>query len=238
MAEWSKRAELQLKEAFFQLAQSAERYGDAYTQVTEQISAKLSEQTIDSVEVDSDDKSPGWTRWAGAAAGIFLGNPAGAALVGFGALNWKSLIGQFLVTAGTNALLLYGAGSLLGPIGIGLVGAVAGGVQLRQAKKNLVKLAREEMKKKLPDIAKAEKMNIYNSIMEIFKNFEDGVIERIDADILSRKAELDDLLAQRSSKEIDKTAEVARLNTLDSEILAQWNTIEATCDRLLADTQV
>ena len=235
MAEWSKRAELKLKEAFFQLAQSAEQYGGAYSQVTDQISAKLSQQTIDTVAVDTGEKSPGWTRWAGAAAGIFLGNPAGAALVGFGALDWKSLVGQFLVTAGTNALLIYGAGSLLGPIGIGLVGAVAGGVQLRQAKKKLVKLAREEMKKELPKIAKTEKMNVYNSIMEIFKNFEDGVIDRINADIVSRKEELEGLLAQKSSQEIDKTAEVARLNTLDSEILAQWNTVEATCDRLLAD---
>ncbi|MEM9274901.1 MAG: dynamin family protein [Cyanobacteria bacterium P01_F01_bin.143] len=238
MAEWTKRAELQLKEAFFQLAQSAEKYGDAYSQVTDQISSKLSEQTIDSVEVDSDDKSPGWTRWAGAAAGIMMGNPAGAALVGFGALNWKSLIGQFLVAVGANVLLLYGAGSFLGPIGIGLVSAVAGGVQLRQAKKKLVKLAREEMKKKLPGIAKAEKMKVYNSIMEIFKNFEDGVIKRINSDILSRKTELDDLLAQKSSKEIDKTAEVARLHHLDSQILAQWNTVDATCDRLLVDTKV
>lgn len=236
MANWIKRAELKLKEAFFQLAQSAESYGDAYSKVTDQISAKLTEQKIEAVKISSEENSPGWTRWAGAAAGIFMGNPAGAALIGFGALNWKSLIGQFIAAVATNVVLIYGAGSLLGPIGVGLVGAVTGGVQLRLARNKLVKLAKAEMKKKLPDIAKGERITVYNSVLEIFKNFEDGVIQRIDSDIESRKAELESLLAQKNSQEIDKTAEITRLNTLDSQILTQWNAVEATFDKLLEET--
>jgi GTPase SAR1 family protein len=236
MADWTKRAELKLKEAFFQLAQSAKSYGDTYTQVTDQISAKLTEKKIETGTIGSEDKSPGWTRWAGAAAGIFLGNPAGAALVGFGALDWKSIVSQFVMAVGANILLLYGAGTFLGPIGIGLVGAVTGAAQLQMARSKLVKLAKEEMKKNLPNIANKEKITVYNSIMDIFKKFEDGVTQRIDSDIMSRKAELEGLLAQKESQEIDKTAEIARLNNLDNKILTQWNAVEATYDKLLEET--
>ncbi len=235
MAEWTKRAEVKLREAFLQLAGSAKNYGDAYSQVTDQISAKLTENKIETGTIGSEVKSPGWTRWAGAAAGIFLGNPAGAALVGFGALDWKSIVGQFVMAVGANILLLYGVGSFLGPIGIGLVGAATGAAQLQMARGKLVNLAKDEMKKNLPNIANKEKITVYNSIMGIFKKFEDGVTQRIDSDILSRQAELKDLLAKKESQEIDKKAEMARLNTLDSQILTQWNNVEATYDQVIKE---
>jgi hypothetical protein len=235
MSEWTKRAESKLKEAFLQLAGSAKNYGDAYSQATDQISAKLTEKKIETGTIGSENKSPGWTRWAGAAAGIFLGNPAGAALVGFGALDWKSIVTQFVMAVGVNIALLYGASSLLGPMGIGLVGAVTGAAQLQMARSKLVNLAKEEMKKNLPNIANKEKITVYNSIMSIFKEFEDGVISRIDSDILSRKAELQDLLAQKESQEIDKKTEIARLNTLDSQITTQWNNVQATCDKVIEE---
>jgi GTPase SAR1 family protein len=231
MATWTKRAEEKLKEAFTIIAQSAESYGDAYSQVTDKIAAKLSEQKIQTGTVSAEDKSPGWTRWAGAAAGIFLGNPAGAALVGFGALDWKSLVGQFIAAVAANIVLLYAGGSFLGPIGIGLVALVTGGVQLQLAKNKLTKLAKEEMKKQLPNIANAEKIKVYSFVKDIFSNFEYEVTQRIDSDILSRKAELEDLLAQKTSQEIDKAAEISRLNTLDREILNQRNEIEAIADK-------
>ncbi|MEM7716180.1 MAG: dynamin family protein [Cyanobacteria bacterium P01_A01_bin.68] len=235
MAEWTKRAESKLKEAFLLLAGSAKNYGDAYSQVTDQISAKLTERKIETGTIGSEIKSPGWTRWAGAAAGIFLGNPAGAALVGFGALDWKSIVTQFAVAVVANIALLYGASAFLGPIGIGLVGAVTGGVQLQMARSKLVNLAKKEMKNNLPNIANKEKITVYNSIMGIFKEFEDGVISRIDSDILSRQAELKDLLAQKESQEIDQKAEIDRLNTLDDQILTQRNKVEATYDKVIQE---
>jgi GTPase SAR1 family protein len=231
MAEWVKKAEQKLKEAFTLIAQSAESYGDAYSQVTDKIAAKLSEQKIQAGTVSAEDKSPGWTRWAGAAAGILIGNPAGAALVGFGALNWKSLVGQFIAGIAANIILLYSAGAFLGPIGIGLVALVTGGVQLQLAKNQLTKSAKQELKKQLPNIANAEKIKVYNFVKDIFNNFEHEVTQRIDSDILSRKTELEDLIAQKASQEIDKTAEISRLNTLDREILNQRNEIEAIADK-------
>jgi GTPase SAR1 family protein len=232
IAGWTKKAELKLQEAFSELAQSAERYGDAYSQVTDQISVKLSDQAIDTGSVAAEEHEPGWTRWAGAAAGLLLGNPAGSILVGSGALDWKSLVTQFGAAVGANILLLYGAGAFLGPIGVGLVGALTGGFQLQQAKKKLTKLAKEEMKKTLPNIANKEKITVYNSVMEIFKNFEDEVTQRIDTDIRSRKTELKDLLAQKDSQEVDKNAEVDRLNKLDRAVFDQWNALEAIADQL------
>jgi phenylalanyl-tRNA synthetase alpha subunit len=109
-------------------------------------------------------------------------------------------------------------------------------VQLRLARNKLVKLTKEKMKESLPNVAKAERIKVYNFVKEIFNNFENEVTQRIDSDISSRKLELEELLAQKASQEIDKTAEVSRLNTLDSHILTQWNAVEAITDKLLEET--
>lgn len=232
MAQWTKKAEKRLEVAFSELAQNAESYGDAYSQVTDQISAKLTSQRIETVKISSQDESPEWAKWVGVAAGIVLRNPAGAALVGFGALNWKSLVGQFVTTIVANIILIYGAGAILGPIGIGLVSLVAGTFQLRSARNQLVKVAKEEMKKNLPNIANAEKSKVYNFVKEIFEHFENEVTQRIDNDIKSRKGELEDLLAQKESQEIDNKAEATRLNLLDRQVLSQWNTVETISDQV------
>lgn len=238
MAAWTTGAEKKLKEAFSQLAQSAEMYGDAYSQITDQISAKLTGAKIETVEVSSEDKSPGWTRWAGAAAGLLTGNPAGAALVGLGALNWKSLVTQVVAMVVANGILIYGFGAILGPLGIALVPVVTGPFQLAAARNKLIKTAKAEMKKSLPKIAKEQAWNVYNAVKEIFDNFESGVTQRINGDVQSRKTELEELLAQKESKEIDRKAEVDRLNALDQNVFNQWNAVEAAHDKLLEETTV
>jgi hypothetical protein len=48
----------------------------------------------------------------------------------------------------------------------------------------------------------------------------------VNADINSRKAELDSLLAQKQSREIDILAETKRLKDLEAPILSQWQQIE------------
>ena len=232
MSEWRKKAEKILEAAFSELAQNAESYGEAYSQVTDQISVKLTQQKIENVRISSQDESPEWAKWVGVAAGVVLRNPAGAVLVGSGALNWKSLVGQFVTTLVTNLVLIYGAGAILGPIGIALVSLGAGTVQLRLARNQLVKTAKEEMKKNFPSIANAEKSKVYKFVKEIFEHFENEVTQTIDNDIKSRKGELEELLAQKESQEIDNKEEVARLNLLDRQVFSQWNTIETISDQV------
>lgn len=237
MAAWTTGAEQKLKQAFSQLAQSAERYGDIYSQITDQISQKLTGEKIETVNICSEDKSPGWTKWAGVAAGVLLGNYAGAAMVGMGALNWKSLITHFITLVVANVVLIEFFGVFLGgPIGMGLAALLIGPIQLKAARNKLIMTAKAEMKKSLPKIAKEQAWNIYNSVKEIFDNFETGVTQRINSDIQSRKIELDELLAQKESREIDRKAEVDRLNALDTQIFAQWNSIESAYDNLLEET--
>jgi hypothetical protein len=52
------------------------------------------------------------------------------------------------------------------------------------------------------------------------------VCDRVKADINSRKAELDSLLAQKQSREIDILAETKRLKDLEADILSQLQQIE------------
>ncbi|OKH20206.1 dynamin [Hydrococcus rivularis NIES-593] len=237
MAAWSKGAEQKLKEAFSQLAQSAEAYGDVYSQITDKISEKLTGQPLETTTVSSEDKSPGWARWAGTAAGVLLGNYAGAALVGMGVLNWKALITQFITLVVANVILIEFFGVFLGgPIGMALAAMVVGPIQLAAARNQLIKTAKAEMKKSLPKIAKEQAWKVYNSVKEVFDNFEDEVNQRINSDIQSRKTELDELLAQKEYREIDHKKEVERLKALNGQIFAQWNCIEAAYDKLLEGT--
>ncbi|MGI0483567.1 dynamin family protein, partial [Geminocystis sp. CENA526] len=233
MAQWTRRCEAQLKEAFVRLGQIANEYGSNYSNVTDKMSEKLSGQTIQTNHISTEDKSPRWAKWAGTAVGLFTGNPAGAVLVGTGALNWKSLVTQFIAVVVGNLVLINLFGAILGPLGIVVVNALVGGAQLVKARAELAKRAKEEMKKELPKLAKEQAHPVYLQIKQTFDTFKKEVISRINEDINSRKTTVDELVAQKQSKEIDRQAEIDRLRNFDREIYTVWNDIDTAYDQFL-----
>ncbi|HAZ42933.1 MAG TPA: hypothetical protein DDW76_13515 [Cyanobacteria bacterium UBA11369] len=67
-----------------------------------------------------------------------------------------------------------------------------------------------------------------------FDSYEREVSKRIDDDINSRKSELDNLLKQKESREINRETEVKRLKDLDADVSSQARNAESVYEQLLA----
>lgn len=64
--------------------------------------------------------------------------------------------------------------------------------------------------------------------------YEREVIKRVNDDIQARKAELDNLLKQKESHEINRDAELERLINLEADVSALSRSIETVYQNLLA----
>ncbi len=75
---------------------------------------------------------------------------------------------------------------------------------------------------------------VYDAVKECFDPYEEEVSQRINNDINSRKSELDNLLKQKTTHEINREAEFNRLKTLHEGIIEQLQKIESAYSNLLA----
>lgn len=85
-AAWTLTAEKDINDAFQVLSRSASQYGASYSQVTDQITAKLTGQQVkvNPTSTPEEDQSPGWAKWAMGLLSLSRGNLAGVALAGAG----------------------------------------------------------------------------------------------------------------------------------------------------------
>jgi DNA-binding transcriptional regulator GbsR (MarR family) len=91
----------------------------------------------------------------------------------------------------------------------------------------------KELVKHLPKIAQEQWQPIYNAVKDCFDTYESEVTERVKDDIYARKAELENLLKQKESYEINREKEVTRLRAIDSNILSALNDIESAYNNLI-----
>jgi replication fork clamp-binding protein CrfC len=232
-AAWSLTAEKDINSAFGQLAKSAAKYGDSYSQVTNQITEKLTGVRVHTSTSTEDDGSPGWAKWAMGLLSLSGGNLAGFAMAGAG-FDWKNILLNYFTVLGVGGLISTVTGIFLGPIGFALLGLGVGMLQADQARKELVKTARKELVKYLPQVANEQSKTVYDAVKECFDSYEREVSKRINDDISSRKSELDNLLKQKESREIDKDSELKRLKKLESDVFSELQTIESAYCNLLA----
>jgi septation ring formation regulator EzrA len=108
-----------------------------------------------------------------------------------------------------------------------LVGMGVGILQADGARKELVKAMKKELVKYLPQVAQEQWQPIHDAIKECFDVYEREVNERMNDDINSRKAELDNLLQQKQSGEINYQTELERLKKLDADVAAKSQSIES-----------
>ena len=216
LAEWSRSAEQEMESAFAQLSQIATIYGGNYTKVTNKITEKLTGQAIPRFSSE-EDNSPTWAKWAAGIFSLARGNLAGVAMAGAG-FDWKNIMLNFVTVYGVGTAITAVTGLALGPIGIALLGMGIGVFQADQARKELVKMARQELVKHLPQIAQEQSPKVAQAIAECFKTYEREISQRMDGDIQGRKAELDNLVAQKQTVEIDRGVEIARLEQLESDV--------------------
>jgi GTPase SAR1 family protein/gas vesicle protein len=232
---WTLTAEKELNEAFAQLSRSAARYGTSYSTVTEQISEKLTGQKLyaKANTLADEDGSPGWAKWAMGFFSLATGNVAGAALAISG-FDFKAILLNFFTASGIAILASALFGVMLGPITLALVGLGVGMLQADHARKELIKVTKRELVKHLPQVAQEQWQPIYSAVQECFDTYERELVKRIDDDIQSRKAELDNLLKQKESYEINRDAELNRLRQIEMAIAAENQGIEVTYQSLLS----
>jgi len=234
LAAWTLTAEKEMDEAFVQLAQRATRYGTSYSQVTDQITEKLTGQTIKvPVGSSSEDNAPGWAKWAAGIFSLARGNIAGVAMASAG-FDWKNIMLNFVTVLGLGAMITAISGIVLGPIGLALLGLGVGLVQADQAWKEVVKVTKKELVKYLPQVAREQWQPIYDAVKECFDGYDKEVTERLNDDITSRQAELDNLMEQKESREINQKAEIERLKTLETCVSGEAKAIETIYQHFLA----
>lgn len=234
LSEWSRSAEKEMDEAFSQLSIIASTYGTSYAKVTDKITEKLTGQKIPPLSgYGNEDNSPAWAKWAAGLFSLARGNIAGVAMAGAG-FDWKNIILNFITVFGIGSIITGFTGIVLGPIGLALLGLGVGLVQADQARKELVKAAKKELVKYLPQVASEQRQAVYKAIEECFDTYHREITDRMNDDINSRKAELDNLVQQKQSYEIDRGAELDRLRKLETEINSQSQKIEAAYQAFLS----
>jgi replication fork clamp-binding protein CrfC len=233
-AAWSLTAEQQMNAGFANLSKSAAEYGASYTQVTNQITEKLTGQKVNIHPNTSaeDDNTPAWTKWAMGLFSLARGNIAGVAMAGVG-FDWKSILFNYAAVIGLATLIPMVTGIFIGPIGLALIGMGVGFVQADQARQQLVKTAKKELVKYLPQVANEQWLPVHDAVKECFDAYEREVTKRIDDDIQARKAELDNLLKQKESYEINQGAELERLKKLEADVSSEVRSIETVYQNLL-----
>ena len=225
---WSKTAEKDIALAFQALSASAASYGESYQAITERMTEKLTgEARINQLPKGREDEtSPAWVKWAMGLLSLASRNPAGMVMAATG-FDWQSILINFLVTSSVTVIASTLFGAIFGPIGILLAGFGVGAFQLDHARKELSKAMKKELVKQLPKLADEQWQPIYDGVQACFDEYEKEVMGRIEQDICDRKAELNNLVSQKQSHEIDRDAEVARLNKAEQIIQAASERIDA-----------
>jgi GTPase SAR1 family protein len=226
---WSLTAERKVDDAFKQLADRASSYGASYFEVTEKISQKLTGQKIRMRvgTIGDDENAPGWAKWAMGLFSALTGNFAGAAMA-FGGFDAGSILLNFFTTAGIALVATSIFGLILGPITLALIGLGVGVLQTDHARRELAKATKRELLKHLPQFAQEQWQPVYSAVQDSFDRYEKEIADRIDDDIQSRQAELDNLLKQKESRELDRDAETFRLRSLQAKLQSRGRSVEKT----------
>jgi len=163
---------------------------------------------------------------------LATGNLGGMALAGAG-FDWQSIFLNLLAVGGIATIASTVFGIALGPISFALLGLGVGAFQADQTRRELVKAAKKELVKYLPQVAQEQWQPTYSAVQECFDAYEREVMTRIDDDIKARKAELENLLRQKESYEIDRGQELTRLRTLESTVSNECKALEAVYQSVL-----
>ena len=231
---WAKTAEKEIDASFKLLSKSAAAYGSSYQAVTERMTEKLTGQArLNGLpKGDADASSPGWVKWAMGLLSLASNNPAGVVIAATG-FDWQSILVNVLVTSTVTVIASALFSSILGPIGILLAGFGVGAFQLDHARMELAKAMKKELVKHLPRIANEQWQPVYDGVQAGFDKYEEEVMGRLERDICDRKAELDNLVSQKESREIDRDAEVDRLKEAEASMRAASSRIDAAYQHAL-----
>lgn len=228
LAAWEFMAKQDLRKAFAELQTSAEEYQEAYAAVIETMNEKLLGERFYAVGHRYNPDST--TLWSDNVKDLFESIPD--------VLNdstsrfnyfWQKVLQIALVYVCVNiALYILGilfSGLFLNVIGVLLVGGSVLAAQAEVVRQKFLSTTKEEFAKHLPKIANEQWQPIYEAVQSCFDVYQENVIGRISADIESRQVELETLLEQKKSHDINRDREVDRLTALKQSIADDIETI-------------
>ncbi|NEP51035.1 MAG: dynamin [Moorea sp. SIO3C2] len=235
ISDWEVTAEQKISQSFLELARSAANYGAIYGKIADTMTEKLiGKKVYANATMDSPENSPAWASWAMGFLSLASGNVAGVFLASAG-FDWKNILVNWLAVWGITAfLVIFTTTTFIGPIGLALMGLGVGAFQADQARKELIKATKKELVKYLPQLAEEQWQPIHDAVNECFDDYERQVIKRLNDDIKSRKDELDNLVEQKESNQVNRETELKRLKSLDADVLSKVNGIESVYGYLLA----
>ncbi len=116
---------------------------------------------------------------------------------------------------------------------LGMVAAVLGGLglislQTESTRQQFLETTKREFAKQLPKIADDYTPTVCQAVQKCFDSYAGQVDDRINEDIQARKSELDNLMEQKHSREIDRDVETQRLRTVVAEVDREVNLIANT----------
>lgn len=203
---WSRTLEPTLRSAFQSLSQRAAHYGTSYHQVTQQILTSLSGQSVD---LPLDNSQPSWAAWAIDALSQPTDTPEVKAVIA--SIDLQSILVNLVAAVGASLLASSLVSAIAGPITFGLASLGIGALQVEQTRRALVAAARKELSTHLPRVAAEQQESIHSAIVGYFRDYEQSVINRLDADIQARKTDLQTLLSQKQNQERHGQHELERL---------------------------
>lgn len=225
LAAWEFIAKQDMARSFTELEAKTKEHKLAYAEVIEAMNEKLLGHRFYAVEHRYDPKKA--TAWADTLNEIFSGVPdsMNSAVRGFN-MFWQTVLIYACVS-----VALQMVGLLFSTIALNIFGAMLAGMglialQTEYVRQQFIHTTRREFAKCLPKIADEQWQTIHRAVQKCFDTYEQQITERINADITSRKAQLDNLLAQKEAREIDREREIERLKTLETSIASEVGQIE------------
>lgn len=230
LAAWEFIAKQKVSKAFTELNESGIEYQVAYAEVLEAINEKLLSNRFSAAGRSY--KHRNVSVWAESVQNIFEGIPDSLnSMSSSFNLFWQGVL-QLALAYACVAIALRIVGVLFSSVMLNVaVVLLAGGAllagQAEYALQQFLKATKQEFIKYLPRLAEEQWESIHRSVKGCFDTFEHQAMERINLDIASRRAELNNLLAQKESHEIDREQEISRLRTLEKELAVAVEGIEA-----------
>lgn len=232
MAGWERTAEQMIENSIKRLQTVTEGYAVDYAMNINTMSQRLSGVTLmEKTDLSADD-SPWWTRAVAGGAAFMVGDYLGAGMAAHQMFSWKDVARNVAVVVAGQILLYMLLGSL-GPISIIAMMIGVGIFNARNAVERLKERVIEALVKDLPNTAKQAEEEARRHILELYRGAQARVLAAIDADILSRQQEIDNLRDSMQKREIDKEVERKRLLDQDAALLRLVNDVELAEDRCL-----
>lgn len=220
LAAWEFIARQKLAAAFTQLSEKSAQHQMEYTQVLEEMNASL---LGDRFYAAGHRYNPQQTSiWVDVVADLFSAVPDSLN----GTINsfnrfWQGILFYVCATIALQIVAIVFAGFSLNIFAVLLAGTGIFAIQAEVIRQQFLSTTKQEFAKYLPQIVDEQYGLIQRSVKKCFDTYAEESKNRINGDIRSRKAELDNLLAQKTTREIDRAQEIQRLKQAEAEIIAE-----------------